>query len=162
MPLQSALSAASGGLPVGKVRMMDDLRARSILDYEFAARLLTIFGAAALLLSAIGIYGVMAYSVQLQTREIGIRLALGARAQTLRNRVVTEAMRLALMGAGAGIAAAFGLSRFLASLLYGVERVDPVAFTAAALLLCAVALVAAYVPARRASRVNPMDAIRHE
>ncbi len=161
-PIENALRAAGGGLPVGHVHLMDEFVAGSISAYAFAALLLTIFGAAALLLAAIGIYGVMAYSVQLRTKEIGIRLALGAEAGVVRNRIVAEAMRLALAGAVIGILAAAGLSRFLADELYGVKPLDLASFAAAPVLLGCVALFAAWIPARRASRINPMDAIRHE
>lgn len=162
VPMVNALRAAGGGLPVGDVRSMDEFVAGSISAYAFSALLLTIFGASALLLAAIGIYGVMAYSVQLRTKEIGIRLALGAEARVVRNRVVMEAMRLAVAGAAIGMVAGAGLSRLLADELYGVKPLDPAAFVGAPVLLCAVALLAAWFPARRAGRIDPMDAIRDE
>jgi putative ABC transport system permease protein len=161
-PIEKALRDATGGLPAGEVRMMNEVIARSISDHDFSALLLTIFGAAALLLAAIGIYGLMAYSVQQQTQEIGIRLALGARSASVRSRIVFQGMGVALGGAVLGIAAAFGLSRVLSSELYGVQPGDPMVFALAPVLLCAVALAAVWFPALRASRIDPMDAIRHE
>jgi predicted permease len=161
-PIQKALRDATGGLPAGEVRMMNEVIARSISDHDLSALLLTIFGTAALLLAAIGIYGLMAYSVQQQTQEIGIRLALGARSGSVRNRIVLQGMIVALGGAILGIAAAFGLARVLSSELYGVQPGDPMVFAVAPVLLCAVALAAVWFPALRASRIDPMDAIRHE
>jgi len=124
--------------------------------------LLTIFGGSALLLAGIGIYGLIAYSVQQRTREIGIRLALGAEASSVRNMVVLQGMRLVVLGVAIGIAASFGLTRFIASFLFGVKPVDPLSFAIAPLVLGSVALLAVWVPARRASRVDPILALRHE
>jgi ABC-type antimicrobial peptide transport system permease subunit len=124
--------------------------------------LLTIFGVVALVLAAIGIYGLMAYSVEQRTQEMGIRMALGADRGTIRKLVVWHGMRLALIGVALGIAAAFGLTRFLASFLYGVKSVDPMAFIAVPLILTAVALLAVWLPATRASKVDPMQALRAE
>jgi putative ABC transport system permease protein len=161
-PIQKALRDATGGLPAGEIRMMNETIARSISDHDFSALLLTIFGAVALLLAAIGIYGLMAYSVQQQTQEIGIRLALGAQSGSVRNRIVFQGMGVTLGGAVLGIAAAFALARVLSSELYGVQPWDPMVFALAPVLLCAVALAAVWFPALRASRIDPMDAIRHE
>jgi ABC-type antimicrobial peptide transport system permease subunit len=124
--------------------------------------LLTMFGVVALVLAAIGIYGLMAYSVEQRTQEMGIRMALGADRGTIRKLVVWHGMRLALIGVALGIAAAFGLTRFLASFLYGVKSVDPMAFIAVPLILTAVALLAVWLPATRASKVDPMQALRME
>jgi putative ABC transport system permease protein len=114
------------------------------------------------LLAAIGIYGLMAYSVQQRTQEIGIRMALGAESSCVRTMVVLQGMRLALIGVAVGLAAAFGLARFMGSILFGVRPWDPAAFITVPIILCAVALIAAWVPAVRASRVDPMIALRHE
>ncbi len=160
--IQNELRLASGGLPVARVRSMDDILIQSTARQNFGALLLTIFAAAALVLAAIGIYGSMAYSVQQQKQEIGIRLALGAEPGKLRNRVVSQGTRLASIGAAIGLAVAFGLSRILASLLFGVQPRDPVVFSIAPALLLAVALAAVWLPARRASRINAADAIRYE
>jgi ABC-type antimicrobial peptide transport system permease subunit len=135
---------------------------RSTARQSFNMLLLTIFGVVALVLAAIGIYGLMAYSVEQRTQEMGIRMALGADRGTIRKLVVWHGMRLALIGVALGIAAAFGLTRFLASFLYGVKSVDPMAFIAVPLILTAVALLAVWLPATRASKVDPMQALRAE
>ena len=124
--------------------------------------LLSIFGASALVLAAIGIYGVMAYTVQQRSQEIGIRLALGAQSKDVRWMVVIQGMRLALIGIAIGIAAAFGLMRVIDRFLYGVRPMDPLAFTMMPLLLSVVALVSVWLPARRTSRVDPVVALRCE
>ena len=124
--------------------------------------LMIIFGGSALLLAAIGIYGLMAHSVQQRTQEMGIRMALGAKPGDVRNMVVLQGMRLALAGVAIGVAAALGLTRFLASFLFGVKALDPLAFIATPILLVSVALVAVWLPARRASRVDPINALRYE
>jgi putative ABC transport system permease protein len=122
--------------------------------------LMTVFGSAALLLAAIGIYGLMAYSVAQRTQEIGIRLALGAETAAVRRMVVVQGMRLAILGVVVGLASAYGLTRFIASFLYGVKALDPMVFVGIPLLLTFVAFVAVWVPARRASLVNPVTALR--
>ena len=124
--------------------------------------LLVIFASLALLLAAIGIYGLMAYSVQQRTQEIGIRMALGASAQDVRNMVVRQGMALALAGVIIGVAAALGGTRLMASLLYGITPRDPIAMTSVALLLVGVALAATYLPARRASQMDPVESLRYE
>ncbi len=123
---------------------------------------LTIFGAVALILAAIGIYGLMAYSVEQRTQEMGIRMALGADRHAIRKLVAWQGMRLALVGVLVGVAAGFGLSRLIASLLFGVSAWDPVAFVAAPAALFVVALIAVWLPAARASRVDPIQALRTE
>ena len=124
--------------------------------------LLTIFAGIALLLAAIGIYGLMAYAVEQRTQEIGIRMALGASSQNVRRMVVGQGMRVALIGVFLGVAAALALTRLMDSLLYGVRTWDPVALISVIVLIGGVALLAAYVPARRASRVDPMILLRYE
>jgi putative ABC transport system permease protein len=159
--LQSALRAGSGGLPVANIRTMDDILSRSIAGENFAALLLSIFGACALLLAAIGIYGLMAYSVQQQTPELGIRMALGSEPRRVRNLVVYQGMRLAFIGTAIGLAAALGLSRLLASRFYGYRPHDSMVFSVTPVLLLVIAFAAVWFPARRASRINPVDAIRN-
>ena len=160
--IQEELRTASGGLPVSHIRSMDQVRAESTQRTDFNMTLLVIFAGVALLLAAIGIYGLMAYSVQLRTQEIGIRMALGAVPQTVRKMIVVQGMRLALIGVFLGVGASLALTRLMASLLYGVKPWDPVAIVSVAVLLSAVALLATYFPARRASRVDPMIALRYE
>ncbi len=161
-PVQAALREASGGLAVAHIRSMDEVEARNTARQRFNMLLLIIFGASGLLMAAIGVYGVMSYSVQQRTQEMGVRMALGAQASNLRNMVMGQGMALALLGVLAGIGAAFWLTRFLASFLYGVKAWDPLAFVLTPLLLCVVALLAVWVPARRATRVDPMTALRLE
>ena len=156
------LRIASKGFPVAHVRTMDEVMGRSTARENFNMLLLTIFGAVALVLAAIGIYGLMAYSVEQRTQEIGIRMALGADRRAIRRLVVWQGMRLALVGAAVGIAAAFGLTRLISSFLFGVKPWDPVVFIAVPLLLSAVALLAVWLPAARASRVDPIQALHAE
>ena len=161
-PIQDELRQASGGFPVGAIRTMDEVVARSTARQDFNMLLMSVFAGSALLLAAIGIYGLMSYSVQQRTQEIGIRMALGAESSSVRTMVVLQGMRLALIGVVVGIAAAFGLARFMGSFLFGVRPWDPAAFITVPIILCAVAFIAAWVPALRASRVDPMVALRHE
>ncbi|MPZ17363.1 MAG: FtsX-like permease family protein [Luteitalea sp.] len=159
--IQEALRQATG-LPVSDIRSMETVVSRSTSRQRFNMWLMTVFGASALLLAAIGIYGLMAYSVQQRTQEIGIRLALGAEASQVKNMVIVQGMRLAIIGVVIGIASAFGLTRFIASFLFGVQTWDPMVFVSVPLVLSIVALVATWVPARRASRVDPIEALRYE
>jgi predicted permease len=160
--IQEELRMASGGLPVAHVRSMEQVRGESTARTDFNMTLLLIFAGVALLLAAIGIYGLVSYSVQQRTQEIGVRMALGASAREVRIMVVRQGMMLALTGIFIGIAAALGLTRLMASLLYGVAPRDPLAITSVALLLIGVALAATYLPARRASRVDPVVSLRYE
>jgi putative ABC transport system permease protein len=160
--IENELRQSSGGLPVARIRSMTEVVVQSTARADFNMLLLTIFGCSALLLAAIGIGGLMAYSVEQRTQEIGIRMALGAESSNVRNMVVFQGMRLALVGVAIGIAAAFGLTRFLASFLFGVQTWDPVVFTAVPVLLASVALLAVWLPARRATRIDPVTALRYE
>jgi ABC-type antimicrobial peptide transport system permease subunit len=141
---------------------MEEVVSRSISRQRFNVLLMTVFGASALLLAAIGIYGLMAYSVAQRTREIGIRMALGAEAQQVRKMVVFQGMRLAVIGVVVGLVAAFALTRLMASFLFGVQARDPMVFIAMPVLLTLVSVVAVWLPARRASTVNPLVALRYE
>jgi predicted permease len=152
----------STGLPVSDVRSMAQVVSRSVSRQRFNMWLMTVFGASALLLAAIGIYGLMAYSVEQRTQEIGIRMALGAQASQVKNMIVRQGMVLAIVGVVIGLAFAFGLARFIATFLFGVGKWDPLVFVAVPAVLTLVAFVAVWLPARRASRVDPMIALRYE
>ncbi len=150
------------GQPVARVRSMDEVTAQSTARAQLNTLLMTIFGCSALLLAAIGIYGLIAYSVQQRTQEIGIRLALGAEASNVRNMVIVQGMRLTVIGVVIGIAASFGFTRLIASFLYGVKPWDPFVFASVPVALGVIALLAVYLPARRATRVDPIVALRYE
>jgi len=160
--IQRQLRQASGGLPVAYVRTMDEIVSRSTARQTFNMLLLSIFGCAALLLAAIGVYGLMAYSVEQRTQELGIRAALGAQANDLRNLVVFQGMRLVIAGVLIGSAAAFALTRLMSSLLFGVKASDPVVFVSVPVILAVIALLAVWLPALRATRVDPVVALRYE
>ena len=159
--IQEQLRQASG-LPVSDVRTMDEVVSRSTSRQRFNMLLMTVFGAAALFLAALGVYGLMAYSVQQRSQEIGIRMALGAEAGHVLRMVVSQGMLLALAGVVIGIASAFGLSRLLASFLFGVQPRDLAVFIAVPLTLALVSLIAVWLPARRAAKVDPAIALRSE
>ena len=159
--IQEELRQATG-LPVANVRSMADVVIRSTSRQRFNMWLMTIFGASALLLAAIGIYGLMAYSVEQRTQEIGIRLSLGADGGTVRRMVVRQGMQLALAGVAIGLAASWGLARLITSFLFEVSARDPLVFAGVPIVLTVVAFVAVWVPALRAARVDPMVALRYE
>ena len=160
-PIQEELRLATG-LPVSDVRTMDEVVSRSTARQRFNMLLMTVFGAAALLLAAIGVYGLMAYSVEQRTQEIGVRLALGAGTGRVWRMVVMQGMGLVAAGVVIGVASATGLTRLLASFLFGIEASDPATFAAVAVVLAGVALGAVAVPARRASLVDPLLALRRD
>jgi putative ABC transport system permease protein len=159
--IETELRQATGGLPVASTLSMDEITAQSTARADFNMILMNVFGAAALLLAAIGIYGLMAYSVEQRTQEIGIRMALGADSEHVRKMVVFEGMRLALVGVWIGAAGAFALARLISSFLFGVKPWDPLVFAAVPVLLGVVAFLAVWIPARRAARIDPLDALRH-
>jgi predicted permease len=154
------LRVASNGFPVAHVRTMDEVMGTSTARDNFNMLLLTIFGVVAMILAAVGIFGLMAYSVAQRTQELGVRMALGADQSAIRRLVVWNGMRLAITGVVLGIAAALALTHLMASLLFGVRPWDPAAFFSAPLVLSAVALFAVWIPAARASRIDPMQALR--
>jgi putative ABC transport system permease protein len=160
--IKTELIQASGGLAVVNIRSMDEIMSASTARQDFNMVLMLVFGGSALILAAIGIYGLMAFSVEQRTREIGIRIALGAASSTVQNMVIAQGMLLVLAGSALGVAASLGLTRFLESFLYGVGALDPAVFVAVPVLLAAVALAAIWLPARRASRVDPIQALRCE
>ena len=157
--IQEQLRQATG-LPVANVRSMDEVVSRATSREQFNMWLMSIFGGCALVLASIGIYGLMAYSVQQRTQEIGIRLALGAHGTQLEKMVVFQGLRLAIIGVAIGLAASFGLARVIATLLYGVTTSDPFVFAGVPVLLTIVAVLAVWIPARRAGRIDPVIALR--
>jgi putative ABC transport system permease protein len=159
---EGAIWAVDKDQSIGYIMPMDELAAESLAPHRVATLLLGGFAALALLLAAVGIYGVIAYAAAQRTHEIGIRIALGARRSDVLKMIVGQGLTLVLVGVGIGIAGALALTRFLASLLYGIKPTDPLTFVAVSLLLTCVALMACYIPARRATKVDPMVALRHE
>jgi putative ABC transport system permease protein len=148
--------------PVADVRTMTEVRSISVGLQQFNSMMIGIFAMVALLLASIGIYGVMAFAVTQRTREIGIRMALGARRTDVLRLVVMHGMKLALVGLVIGLVASWALTRFISGLLYGVEPTDPLTFSAVSGCLLAAALLACYLPARRATKVDPLEALRYE
>jgi putative ABC transport system permease protein len=149
-------------VPVSNIRTMDQFLARALAAQRFNLWLLAIFAGAALLLAAAGLYGVMAYVVTARTREIGLRMALGAQTKDVLRLIVGQGMKLALLGMVVGLAASYALTRLMARLLFSVSATDPATFAFIVLLLTIVALLACYLPARRATRVNPIVALHNE
>ena len=160
--LRREVWAVDADQPVADISTMGQFVSNSIAGRRFNMMLLAVFAGVALLLAAVGLYGVMAYSVIQRTHEIGIRLALGAQARDVLKMIVGQGMLLTLIGTVLGLTAAFALTRLMASLLYGVTATDPLTFAGIPLLLAAVALLATYIPARRAMKVDPMVALRYE
>jgi putative ABC transport system permease protein len=156
------LRQVSGGLPSAEALTMREVESSVTARQNFNMQLLTIFAGTALILAAIGLYGLMAYSVQQRSQEIGVRMALGADRGDIRSMVVWQGMRLALIGIVIGIAAALPTSRLLGSLLFGVKSWDPVVFSTIPAVLVCVALVAVWIPAERGARVDPMRSLRME
>jgi ABC-type antimicrobial peptide transport system permease subunit len=141
---------------------MEQVFARSLANRRYSVILLGVFATLALLLALIGIYGVMSYAVSQSSKEIGLRIALGAQARDVYKLVLGQGLVLAGSGIGLGLLAAYALTRVMRSLLFGVGATDPLTFTSVAMLLLAVALTACYLPARRATKVDPLIALRHE
>jgi len=148
--------------PVARIRTMEQLLSASVSQPKFRTLLIGVFACVALLLAAVGIYGVISYSVTQRTHEFGIRMALGARQGSILKMVVGQGLRLALIGTGIGLAGAYFATQVLSSLLYGVSATDLLTFVYISLLLTGVALLASYIPARRATKVDPMIALRYE
>jgi putative ABC transport system permease protein len=160
--LREAVRALDPELPFSQVTTMEQLLAKSVAERRLNLRLLSIFAVVAVALAAVGIYGVMSYTVAQRTREIGIRLALGALPADVLTLVIRQGMILAVMGVVIGLAGAFALTRLMSNLLFGVSATDPATFALIAVLLAGVALLACYLPARRATRVDPLVALRCE
>jgi putative ABC transport system permease protein len=160
--IRSALLSMGGNATLSNAKTMEQLRGELIAARRFTLILVGVFSALALILAAIGIYGVISYSVAQRTREIGIRMALGASPRQVLRMVVGGGTKLAMLGILIGAAGALGLTQFIRAFLFGVNPSDPVTFTAIALILAGVAMLASYVPARRAMKVDPNTALRHE
>jgi putative ABC transport system permease protein len=161
-PVRRAIWKVDADQPMWKIRTVEFLVNRSTADRKFLMALMGIFATLALVLTIIGLYGVISYLVNQRTQEIGIRMALGAQMNDILSMVLRQGMVLVLAGVGLGLAAAWLLTGLMSRLLYRVSATDPVTFIGIALLLITVALLACYIPARRAARVNPLEALRYE
>ncbi len=161
-PVRKGIAAMDRDLPIYGLKTLDQYCGQSLAQPRFYSLLLGLFAALALVLAAVGLYGVISYSVTRRTHEIGVRMALGAERKDVLRLVVSQGLKLALAGVALGIIGAFGLTRFLMSLLYGVKPTDPATFIVVALVLGGVALAACYLPARRATNVHPVEALRYE
>ncbi|HKQ74362.1 MAG TPA: ABC transporter permease [Blastocatellia bacterium] len=162
-PIRSEIQAIDRDQPIFEVNSMVQVRDRSIMHYRISSVVLSVFGVFALILAATGIYGVMAYAVSQRTREIGVRMALGAqRGDILKLLVIRQGMRMTAIGIVVGLAGAIGLAQVLKGMLYGVSAIEWATFTGVTLLLAGVSLLACYIPARRAAKVDPMVALRYE
>jgi putative ABC transport system permease protein len=160
--VKSQIQMIDKDLPIDDAKTMQQLLAESISGRRFNMLLLTVFAVVALVLAIVGIYGVMSYTVTQRTHEIGIRVAIGAQPRDVFRLVIGQGMMLAMIGLGFGLVGAFGLTRLMTTMLFGVEPTDPATFVSIAVLLTAVALVACYIPGRRAAKVNPLVALRYE
>jgi predicted permease len=160
--IRAAVSDIDKDLPITRIRTMEEIRSMSVLSPRLNLLLFGLFAALALMLASVGIYGVTAYTISQRTREIGIRIALGASRVEVVRLVLRQGARLAAVGVLLGLIGAFGLTRLMTSMIYGVSSADPLTFFAVALLLAFVALAACYIPARRAMRVDPIIALRYE
>jgi len=160
--IRDAIEKMNGENVMYETKPLEQILAESLAARRFSMILLGVFAALALLLSSIGIYGVISYVVGQRTHEIGIRMALGAQPSHVLRLMLGEGMKMALVGVAIGMAAAFGLTQLIASMLFGVSATDPITFCGVGLVLTGVALTACYIPARRAMRVDPMVALRYE
>ena len=158
--VRAAVAEIDPVLPVSRIASMDQVLERSVAQDRFSMLLLLLFGAVALMLAAVGIYGVLSYNVEQRTRELGIRMALGAGGGEVRGLVMRQATLLIGVGIALGLAAALALGRVLESQLFGVSSRDPITFAVVSVLLAAVAFAASYLPARRATSVDPIVALR--
>jgi len=160
--VQNEVRQMDKDLPVFGIKSLDEYVADSVATPRFNTTLLTLFASVALILTVVGLYGVMSYSVAQRTNEIGIRMALGAQARDVLSLIVGQGLKMVLIGLAIGLAGAFALTRVMASLLFGVGTKDPLTFAGVAGVLALVALLACYLPARRATKVDPIVALRYE
>jgi ABC-type antimicrobial peptide transport system permease subunit len=160
--VQSAIKQVNRGQYIPDVRSMDAMLADTVAGRRFSMLLVGVFAAVAVILAAVGIYGVMAYSVTQRTHEIGIRMALGAQTSDVLKLVVVQGLSFTIAGVAIGLVAAFALTRLMSGMLFGVSATDPATFAVIALILTGVALAACALPARRAAKVDPIVALRHE
>ncbi|HKG14867.1 MAG TPA: FtsX-like permease family protein, partial [Pyrinomonadaceae bacterium] len=160
--VRQAVQTVDANQPIYNIRTMQQIVSESVAQQRLSMLLLAIFACAALLLAAVGLYGVLAYLVNIRTHEIGIRMALGARPRDVLRLVLRQGGALVLAGLSLGVAAAFAATRALASMLYEVSATDASVYALVALLLAFVALLACLIPARRATKVDPMEALRYE
>jgi putative ABC transport system permease protein len=160
--VKQAIANIDPDQPISSIRSMQEILGASLGDWRFYMQLLGIFASVAILLAAVGIYGVMSYSVNERTHEIGIRIALGAQPADVLKLVTKMGLKLTCIGVVVGAALALGLARLITTFLYGVKPSDPITYVAVALALAAVAFLACYIPARRATKVDPMVALRYE
>jgi putative ABC transport system permease protein len=160
--VRGAMQEIDRDLPLYGIKTVDDVISESVAPRRLNMLLLGIFGGLALALAAVGLYGVISYSVSQRTREIGIRVALGASSKSVLGLVVGQGMLLASIGVGIGVIASFFLTKFMSTLLFGVSATDPLTFVAISSLLIGVSALASLIPARRAMKVDPMVALRYE
>jgi len=160
--LRAQVKAVDPDQPIYNIRTMDEIRAESVAPERLNLTLLSLFAGIALMLAVVGIYGVMSYTVTQRTHEIGIRMAIGAQPRDVFKMVIGQGMMLALIGVAFGLVGAFALTRLMATMLFGVEPTDPATFASIAVLLTGVALVACYIPGRRATKVDPVVSLRYE
>jgi putative ABC transport system permease protein len=160
--IRREVAALDPNLPIQNLITLRDHVGLWLWTAEMSAGLVTALGGLGLLLAAVGLYGVMSYAVARRTREIGIRMALGAQARDMVNMIIRQGLRLTLAGVAIGLAAALAVARLVANLLYSVSARDPITFVVVPLALAAVAWLACYIPARRATKVDPLVALRHE
>lgn len=158
--VRDEVQALNTDIPITNVSTIDQIFAQGLFAPRMGAALLGLFGLLALVLAAIGIYGVMAYSVSQRTHEIGIRMALGAAGQDVVRMLVRQGLTLTGIGLGVGLVAAFFVTRLAGSLLYGISATDPLTFAGVVVILGMVGLAACYIPARRATHIDPLDALR--
>jgi putative ABC transport system permease protein len=160
--VKRVMAGLDATLPLSHIRPMQEVVGASIAAERFNMALMGLFAGLGLALATVGLYGVMSYAVTQRTHELGVRMALGARPADVLKMVISQGLWLALIGIGAGLIGAFALTRLLASMLFGVSATDPLTFAVVSLILLVVALGACFVPARRATKVDPMIALRYE